>query len=113
MCLDCSQPLQKLISYDSPPPLLIFEINSNNSTLNKIIGFEDDDGMKVLQLKAMVYSGGFHFTSCIILSDGAILFNDGMTTGRQCKKDGDQKTMSSRKLMKCRGKLVLAIYALV
>jgi hypothetical protein len=97
MCLDCSQPLRKLISYDSLLPLLIFEINSNNSTLNKTIGFEDDDGMKVLQLKGLVYSGGFHFTSCIISSDGAILFNDGMTTGRQCKKDGDQKTMDNVK----------------
>ena len=114
MCLDCSQPLRKLISYDSLLPLLIFEINSNNSTLNKTIGFEEDDGMKVLQLKGMVYHGGFHFTSHIISSDGAVWFNDDMTIGRQCEKDGDLETMSSKKLMKCRGKkLVLAIYALV
>ena len=70
--------------------------------------------MKVLQLKGMVYYGGFHFTSQIVSSDGAVWFNDGMTTGRQCKKDGDLEGMSSRKLMKCRGKvLVLAKYALV
>ena len=70
--------------------------------------------MRVLQLKGMVYHRGFHFTSCIVSSDRAVWFNDGMTTGRQCKKDGDLDTMSSGKLMKCRGKnLVLAIYTLV
>ena len=113
-CPDCPQPMRKSISYDSPPPLLIFEINSDNITLNKTIGFEEDDEMKVLQLKGMVYHGGFHFTSRIISSDGAVWFNDGMTTGRQCEKDGNLETMSGKKLMKCRGKkLVLAIYALV
>ena len=62
----------------------------------------------------MVYDGYFHFTSCIVSSDGVVLFNDGITTGRQCKKDGDLETMSSRKVMKCRGKkLVLEIYTLV
>ena len=70
--------------------------------------------MKVLQLKGKVYHGDFHFTSHIDSSDGAVSFNDGMTTGGQCEKDGDLETMSSRKLMKCRGKkLVLAIYTLV
>ena len=112
-CLDCSKQLQNSISYDSPPPLLIFEINSNNTTLSKTIGFKQDDRMKVLQLKAMFYHGGFHFTSCIVSSEGAVWFNDGMTTGRQCEKD-DLETRSSRKLMKCTGrKLMLAIYALV
>src|SRR6204780_1543095 len=38
-CPDCSQPLRKSISYNSPPPL--FEINSDNITLNKTIGFEE------------------------------------------------------------------------
>jgi hypothetical protein len=47
-CQDCSKPLQKSISYNSPPSLLIFEINSNNITLRKTIGFKGDDGMKVL-----------------------------------------------------------------
>ena len=81
-CPDCSKPLQKSIGYNSPPPLLIFEINSNNITLSKTIGFKEDDRMKVLQLKGMVYHGDFHFTSCIVSSDGAVWFNDGMTTGR-------------------------------
>jgi hypothetical protein len=70
--------------------------------------------MKVLQLKGMIYHEGFHFTSCIVSSDGAVWFNDGMITGRQCEKDGDLETTLSGKLMKCRGKnLVLAIYTLV
>src|SRR6202044_194682 len=113
-CPDCSKPLQKSISYNSPPPLLIFEINSNNITLSKTIGFKGDDRMKVLQLKGMIYHGDFHFTSCIVSSDGVVWFNNGITTGRQCKKDGDLGTMSSRKVMKCRGKkLVLEIYTLV
>src|ERR1700727_962155 len=103
-CQDCSKPLQKSISYNSPPPLLIFEINSNNITLRKTIGFKGDDGMKVLQLKGIVYHGYFHFTSCIVSSYGVVWFNDGITTGRQCKKDGDLETMSSRKVMKCRGR---------
>ena len=103
-CQDCSKPLQKSISYNSPPSLLIFEINSNNITLSKAVEFKGDDGMKVLQLKGIVYHGDFHFTSCIVSSDGVVWFNDGITTGRQCKKDGDLETMSSRKVMKCRGR---------
>ena len=47
-CQDCSKPLQKSISYNSPLSLLICEINSNNITLRKTIGFKGDDGMKVL-----------------------------------------------------------------
>jgi hypothetical protein len=47
-CPNCSQPLRKSISFDLPPPLLIFEINSNNITLSKTIGFEEEDRMKVL-----------------------------------------------------------------
>ena len=70
--------------------------------------------MKVLQLKGMICHGGFHSTSHIVSSDGAVRFTHGMTTGGQCEKDRDLETMSSRKLMKCRGKnLVLAIYNLV
>ena len=50
----------------------------------------------------------------MVPSNGAIWFDGGMTTGRQCEKDGNLVTMSSNKLMKCRGKnLVLAIYTLV
>src|SRR6202050_5973387 len=109
-----SKPLQKPIGYNSLPSLLIFEIDSNNITLSKTIGFKGDDGLKVLQLKGIVYHGDFHFTSCIVSSDGVVWFNDDITTGRQCKTDGDLETMSSKKLMKCRGKkLVLAIYTLV
>jgi hypothetical protein len=113
-CPDCSKPLQKSIGYSSPPPLLIFEIDSNNITLRKTIGFKGNDGMKVLQLKGMVYHGDFHFTFCVVSSDRVVWFNDGITTGRQCKKNGNLKTMSSRKVMKYRGKkLVLATYTLV
>jgi hypothetical protein len=61
---------------------LIFKINSNNITLSKTIGFEEEDGMKVLQLKGMIYHRGSHFTFCIVSSDGAVWFNDSMTIGR-------------------------------
>jgi hypothetical protein len=67
-----SKPLQKSIGYNSLPPLLIFEINSNNITLSKTIGFKGDDGMKVLQLKGMFYHGDFHFTSHIVSLDGVV-----------------------------------------
>jgi hypothetical protein len=78
-CPDCSQPLRKSISYNLSPPLLIFEINSNNITLSKTIGFEEDR-MKVLQLKGMIYHECFHFTSHIVSLDRAVWFNDGMKT---------------------------------
>ena len=62
----------------------------------------------------MVYHGDFHFTSCIVSSVGVVWSNDGITTGRQCKKGGDLETMLSRKVMKCKGKkLALAIYTVV
>ena len=53
------------------------------------------------------YHGDFHFTSCIIGTDG-------MTTGSSCENEGDFDKLSSRNLLKCKGKkLILVVYARV
>ncbi|TFK53321.1 hypothetical protein OE88DRAFT_1597776, partial [Heliocybe sulcata] len=63
-------------------------------------------------LKGIVYFGEYHFTSCLISKDGEIWFNDGMTTGRECLKEGNMKDTELNTLLSCNGKTAsLAIYA--
>ena len=60
-----------------------------------------------LMVEMVQYHGDFHFTSCIIGTDG-------MTTGSSCENEGDFDKLSSRNLLKCKGKkLILVVYARV
>ncbi|TFK45244.1 hypothetical protein OE88DRAFT_1600301, partial [Heliocybe sulcata] len=63
-------------------------------------------------LRGIVYFGDFHFTSRFIDSEGNIWYNDGITTGRQCMKEGNISTTSITTLLTAqRRTATLAIYA--
>ena len=102
------------ISFKSAPNVLIFEINSRNIKLNKTLKFEQEGETVVLDVRGLIYHGDFHFTSCIIGTDGIVWYHDGMTTGSSCENEGDFDKFSSRNLLKCKGKkLILVVYARV
>jgi hypothetical protein len=87
--------------------VLVFEINSRNIKFSKTLKFEQEAETVVLDVKGLIYHGDFHFTSCIIGTDS-------MTTGSSCENEGDFDKFSPRKLLKCKGKmLILVVYARV
>ena len=68
--------------------------------------------IKILDLRGIVYHGGYHFTSRIVTSDQQIWYHDGINTGKICLRDGLLKSQSKDRLRVCRGRdLVLAVYA--
>ena len=77
------------------PSVLVFEINSRNIKVSKTLKFEQEGEIVVLDVKGLIYHGDFHFTSCIIGTDG-------MTTGSSCENEGDFDKFSSKNLLKCK-----------
>ena len=76
--------------------------------------FITDEGEKqILQLRGIVYHGGYHFTSRIVSAKQDIWYHDGINTGKICLKDGIVGNLTDNQLRVCRGRdLVLAVYAL-
>src|SRR6266481_7779075 len=102
------------ISFKSAPSVLVFEINSRNIKVSETLKFKQEGETVVLDVKGLIYHGDFHFTSCIIGTDGIVWYHDGMTTRSSCEDEGDFDKFSSRNLLKCQGKkLILVVYARV
>ena len=102
------------ISFKSSPNVLILEINSRNIKVSRTLKFEQEGKTVVLDVRGLIYHGDFHFTSCVIGTDGIVWYHYGMTTGISCENEGDIDKMSSRNLLKCKGKKpILVVYARV
>ena len=71
----------------------------------------DEGVIKILNLRGIVYHGGYHFTSRIVSSKQQIWYHDGINTGKICLRDGMLGSQSEDRLRVCRGRdLVLAVY---
>jgi len=102
------------ISFKTSPSMLVFEINTRNIKVSKTLKFEQEGRTVVLDVRGLIYYGGFHFTSRIIGTDGVAWYHDGMTTGSNCENDGDFDKFPFNDLLNCRGKkLILVVYARV
>jgi hypothetical protein len=111
-CPDCSCSLTWPISFVSAPNTLVLKINSRNIKIRKTLKFVQDGESIVLKVRGLIYHGDFHFTSCIVGTDGVVLYHDGMTTGSICKKEGDFDEFSNKKIMNNKGKvLTIVVYA--
>jgi hypothetical protein len=74
--------------------------------------FEQEGETVVLNVRGLIYHGDFHFTSCIIGTDGMAGYHDDMTTKSSCENEGDFDKFSSRNLLKCiEKKRILVVYA--
>ena len=71
-CPQCFSAMMQPISFKSVPNVLIFEINSRNIEVSKTLKFVQDDETLVLDVRGLIYHGDFHFTSCIIGSNGMV-----------------------------------------
>ena len=62
----------QLTSFKSTLSVLVFEINSRNMKVSKTLKFEQEGETVVLEIRGLIYHGDFHFTSCIIGTDGIV-----------------------------------------
>src|ERR1700734_1386815 len=113
-CPHCFSAMMQPINFKSAPSVLVFEINSRKIKVSETLKFEQEGETVVLNVRGLIYHGDFHFTSRIIGTDGMVWYHDGMTTGSSCENEGDFDKLSSKNLLKCKGKkLILVVYARV
>jgi hypothetical protein len=106
-CPQCFSAMMWPISFKTIPSVLVFEINLINIKVSKTLKFEQEGETVVLDVRGLTYHGDFHFTSCIVGTDG-------MTTRSSWENEGDFDKFSSKKLLKCkRKKLISVVYARV
>ena len=112
-CPNCNTKMSYKIFYDDPPDILILEYPLKNiKTSHKLELVTEDDVLKTLHLRGIVYHGGYHFTSQIVEPTGKIWYHDGRTTGNVCEESGQLNQMTDNLLKKCKDRnLVLAIYS--
>ena len=84
----------------------------NIKTSHKLRLMTDEGQIQDINLRGIVYHGGYHFTSRIVSSKQQIWYHDGINTGKLSLKDGILGSQSNDKLKVCRGRdFVLAVYA--
>ena len=99
---DCGSPLATSRIYDQPPSLLVFSLNTTRVSISKTIRSKGSNGkFTVLPLRGIIYSGGFHFTSCIITPGKEVWYHDGMVTRRKCMKKGHLTDFTEDSLKTC------------
>lgn len=103
-CMECDGETDKITQFHKTPKLLIFSINGSSLKVTKKLRFVNGDDDVIYRLKGVVYFGEFHFTSRIFKSDKSVWFHNGITTGRQCRNEGEMKKISNDELMECDGK---------
>ena len=98
-CPDCSCALKQLMSFKSPPNVLVFEINSQNMKISNTLTFVQDNETVVLDVRGLIYYGNFHYTSHIIGNDNNVWYHNGMTTGSTCENERDFDSFFTKKLL--------------
>jgi hypothetical protein len=111
-CPDCNNKMKQVIFYNDTPHIIVLEYPLKNvETSHQLKFVTEDDSIKILKLRSIIYHGGYHFTSHIISANQHVWYHDGITTGSLCTRDGILVNISDT-IKKCRNKdLVLAIYA--
>ncbi|KAJ6459423.1 hypothetical protein DFH09DRAFT_864666, partial [Mycena vulgaris] len=66
------------------PPVMLLYLDHDRLTFDPVLSFDVAGQNKCMKLKGIIYGGHGHFTCRVIGLTGAMWYNDGMTTGRQC-----------------------------
>ena len=113
-CPNCKHEMKQVIFYNEVPNIAILEYPMRNIQTSHSLEFLTQEGDKqILQLRGMVYHGGYHFTSRIVSAEKDIWYHDSINTGKMCLKDGIVGNLTNDQLRVCRGRdLVLAVCAL-
>jgi hypothetical protein len=111
-CSECWSQIIQPISYDTSPNLLIFNCANANMKISHKIIYDEEDHSIDLQLRGIIYHGGFHFTSRIISQTGKVWYHDGMETGQDCVAGEHLEQWLDNELKECKNRRsALAIYA--
>ena len=99
---DCGSPMATYRIYDQPPSILVFSLNTTRVSISKTIRIKGSNGkFTVLQLRGIIYSGGFHFTSHIMTPGKEVWYHDGIVTKRNCIKKGHLTDFTEDSLKTC------------
>ncbi|KAH7908098.1 hypothetical protein BJ138DRAFT_1013461, partial [Hygrophoropsis aurantiaca] len=74
VCPACSSVLDRRWHCDSPPKLMILDIQGDNMKLSSSIRVMGKTNLSTLRLRGIVYHGAFHFTAAIIDTDSKVWF---------------------------------------
>ncbi len=111
-CPTCMCDTTTNLFFNEVPNLLVIECPESNIKISSSISFETEDGPEQLQLRGVIYLGGFHYTSQIISPDGDIWYHDGMIT-KETEWNGNLASKVDQKgLRKCKKRsATLVVYA--
>ncbi|KAJ7171049.1 hypothetical protein C8R46DRAFT_895673 [Mycena filopes] len=96
------------------PPLVMISLDDPRFVFDRFIQFDQEGTLVRLALRGVVYGGQGHFTCRFIDEWGTVWFNDGISTGSSCVRQGNlSDEHSQRELARCGAKAAVAlIYAL-
>jgi hypothetical protein len=112
-CPTCNHGMTQVLFYNEVPKIVILEYPMKNiKTSHKLQLMTDEGQVQNINLRGIVYHGGYHFTSRIVSCEQHIWYHDGINTGKICLRDGMLGIQSDDKIRVCRGRdLALAVYA--
>jgi hypothetical protein len=76
-CPEYMSPMTCDIFFKDTPSILSLEYPNQHMRTSHRIVFDTEDGHVPLYLRGIIYLGRFHFTACIIHSDGSVWYHDG------------------------------------
>lgn len=110
-CIHCRKKLSWRYDFEEFPNFLTFSFENIDIMLDQVITVDEEQEYR---LCGVIYFGEFHFTSRIITPDGNVWFNDGVTTGNQCKFEGNLKIINPSNMQMAHGKKCsVAVYTKV
>jgi len=109
-CPECLSPLQQLTYYHQTPRILLLSAGGPSISVNKSIKIRTSNQSHLFKLKGIVYHGGFHFTSQIIIDNNAVWYHDGQL-GPNCLFENELSDFSETDLNSFGGRQIsLIIY---
>ncbi|KAJ7039969.1 hypothetical protein C8F04DRAFT_948942 [Mycena alexandri] len=81
--------MQMTVSFTDIPSLLVVSLDDPRLVIDPMLHFDKEGVLNCLKLRGVIYGGHGHFTSRYVSHNGAIWYHDGITTGRQCRLEGN------------------------
>ncbi|KAF8581101.1 hypothetical protein K439DRAFT_1355102 [Ramaria rubella] len=91
-CSMCNVHMRACTTFQCTPNIYIFnmEMTPRNDNLSKVVKLPlDDNKVHKMQLRGIIYHGGYHFTARIIDSNSNCWYYDGIETSTTCIYEGN------------------------
>ena len=115
-CPLCSTNRRRKLSMDTRtvnvPSLMFLSVDGGKLQYDQSLTLDCVGIRRTMNLRGVIYGGGFHFTAKFISMAGVVWFHDGMTARRDCLEEGTLGQMDLSSLQTASGKsAVMLIYA--